>query len=45
MNLLLKEINEYITKNNITKTLVLMETQTTMFDNYNYGYVEKLGGK
>lgn len=38
-------IQEYLKQNNITKTLILMETQTTLFDNYNYNYVEKLGGK
>ncbi len=39
------DIYKYIKDNNITKVLVLMESQTTIFDNYDYGYIAKLGGK
>ena len=37
-------LKNYLQENNITKVLVLMETQTTIFDNYDYGYVASLGG-
>jgi len=37
-------IKEYLEKNNISKTLILMETQTTLYDNYDYQFIEKLGG-
>ena len=39
------DIYEYIKEHNITKVLVLMETQTIIFDNYDYGYISALGGK
>lgn len=41
------EINyeEYLKENNIDKVLILMETQSILFDQYNYGLLDKLGGK
>ncbi len=38
-------IYDYLKENNITKILILMETQTTIFDNYDYDFVSALGGK
>lgn len=38
------DLDKYLQENNITKTLVLMETQTTLFDNYEYHYIDHLGG-
>ena len=38
------DIGTYIKENDINDVLILMETQTTMFDQYNYGIAQKLGG-
>ena len=39
------DYKKFLEKEQIDKVLILMETQTTLFDQYNYGIVEKLGGK
>lgn len=38
-------LKDYLKEHNINKVLVLMESQTTIFDNYDYGYIANLGGK
>lgn len=39
------DLDLYLKDNHIDKVLVLMETQTTMFDSYNYHYIDKLSNK
>ncbi len=39
------DYEKFLEEEQIDKVLILMETQTTLFDQYNYGILEKLGGK
>ena len=38
------DLKAYLKEHHITKVLVLMETQTTIFDNYGYDFIANLGG-